>query len=516
MSRPSRSRKARPAPKLWLCLIDHPPILAEVRYQSFLTDSGRWDGFSFRPGDIVISTPAKCGTTWTQMICALLIFQTPDLPASLDLLSPWLEMRLRRRRDVFELYEAQTHRRFIKSHTPLDGLPVDERITYICVGRDPRDVALSWDAHMHNLDFDAFFAALAAAIEPDDDFGPPRIRPTFTDERDAVRDWVDDPTPPEEVAMSLAGLIHHLAGFWAVRDRDDVVLLHYDDLQTDLEGEMRRLADRLDITVPEERWPALVKAATFDEMRSRADERRPRHRQAHLEEHHRLLPPGHKRPVGRRLRRRPGGPLRGQGARTGPSRSRRLAASWHPVKHGCAPLPSSVVTDPWVPPTPSLVETAAGAAAGAWAAVGAPVLVRLVRLGLGAAGGVPRRPAGVVQRQRRRLRGSRPGLVRAGQRHVAGPRRHLDAGGRHDRLRPPDAPSPGHGRGVGPQRLRRRLLRPHPADGRVRPRGRLRPVGRRPAPLRRAAPHPQQGGRRTRPTGGPTPPATPTCWSGST
>src|SRR5436853_7182634 len=51
-----------------------------------------------------------------------------------------------------------------------------------------------------------------------------------------------------------------------------------------------------------------------------------------------------------------------------------------------APLPSSVVTEPWVPPTPSLVETAAGAAAGAWAGLGAPVLVRLVRLGLGPLG----------------------------------------------------------------------------------------------------------------------------------
>lgn len=51
-----------------------------------------------------------------------------------------------------------------------------------------------------------------------------------------------------------------------------------------------------------------------------------------------------------------------------------------------APLPSSVATEPWVPPTPSLVETAAGAAAGAWAAVGAPVLVRLVRRGLGPLG----------------------------------------------------------------------------------------------------------------------------------
>jgi aryl sulfotransferase len=249
--------------------------VTRVRYQSFLTDSARWDGFAFRPGDIIISTPAKCGTTWTQMICALLIFQTPELPASLDLLSPWMEMRLRRRREVWDLYEAQAHRRFIKSHTPLDGLPVDQRITYICVGRDPRDVALSWNAHMGNLDFDAMFAALGAAIEPDDYFTAPKVPPDFSDERDAVRYWVDDPAPPEEVAMSLAGMLRHLAGFWEVRDRDDVVLLHYDDLQADLEGEMRRLAGRLGIEVPGERWPMLVKAATFDDMRRRAEERAP-------------------------------------------------------------------------------------------------------------------------------------------------------------------------------------------------------------------------------------------------
>jgi hypothetical protein len=45
-----------------------------TRYRSILADSSRWDGFAFRPGDIVISTPPKCGTTWTQMLCALLIF----------------------------------------------------------------------------------------------------------------------------------------------------------------------------------------------------------------------------------------------------------------------------------------------------------------------------------------------------------------------------------------------------------------------------------------------------------
>lgn len=242
-----------------------------MRYQSFLTDSARWDGFELRPGDIIISVPAKSGTTWTQTICALLIFQTPDFPAPIDQLSPWMEMRLRRKAEVWEMYGRQTNRRFFKSHTPLDGLPVGEGVTYLCVGRDPRDVALSWNNHMNNIDMEKLFTTLAAALEPDDNFGPPPPRPMFDDEREAAAHWIDEDSPVEGVSMGLTGAIHHLRTFWDARHRDDVVLLHYDDLQVDLEGEMRRLAGRLGIEVPEERWPTLVKAATFSEMRGRAE-----------------------------------------------------------------------------------------------------------------------------------------------------------------------------------------------------------------------------------------------------
>ena len=62
-----------------------------VRYVSADEDSARWIGFPFREGDIVISTRSKTGTTWVQMICALLIFQVPELPAPLGRYSPWLD-----------------------------------------------------------------------------------------------------------------------------------------------------------------------------------------------------------------------------------------------------------------------------------------------------------------------------------------------------------------------------------------------------------------------------------------
>src|SRR5215831_12020043 len=110
-----------------------------TRYRSLVADSARWNGFTFRDGDIVISAPIKCGATWVQMICALLIFQRRTFQATLDRISPWLDMVVRPLPEVVHDLESQQHRRFIKTHTPFDGLPFDTRITYICIGRDPRD-----------------------------------------------------------------------------------------------------------------------------------------------------------------------------------------------------------------------------------------------------------------------------------------------------------------------------------------------------------------------------------------
>src|SRR6187455_3349932 len=76
------------------------------RYRSITADSGRWDGFAFRSGDIVISTPPKSGTTWTQMLCALLIFDGPAFPAPLDEVSPWLDMNIRPLADVTDALAA--------------------------------------------------------------------------------------------------------------------------------------------------------------------------------------------------------------------------------------------------------------------------------------------------------------------------------------------------------------------------------------------------------------------------
>src|SRR3954471_3399437 len=100
------------------------------RYQGIVSDSSRWDGLELRPGDIIISTPPKCGTTWTQMICALLVLQEPELPQPLDRIAPWIDMVTRARTEVFAELAAQTHRRSIKPRTPLYGIANNPAAAY--------------------------------------------------------------------------------------------------------------------------------------------------------------------------------------------------------------------------------------------------------------------------------------------------------------------------------------------------------------------------------------------------
>jgi len=240
-----------------------------TRYRSEDEDSARWLDFPFREGDIVISTRSKSGTTWMQMICALLILRTPDLPAPLAESSPWLDWLIVPRDEVYARLAAQEHRRFIKTHTPLDGIPLDDRATYIVVARHPLDMAVSLYHQGDNLDRERLrqLTGQPAPDQPAND----RPDPARTPVRDWLVSWIDRDVAPEDELDSLPGVMWHLSDAWARRDRPNIVLVHYADLLTDLEREMRRLAARLEITVPAKIWPALIEAATFERMRLRAD-----------------------------------------------------------------------------------------------------------------------------------------------------------------------------------------------------------------------------------------------------
>lgn len=228
------------------------------QYREADADNARWDGFEFRPGDVIISSPSKSGTTWTQALVALLVFDGPDFPAPIGRMSFWMEQKTRPVEEAHAVFAAQTHRRFIKTHTPLDGVPRRDDVVYVCVGRDPRDAAVSMTHHSDNLN-----RRRLAALVGDDSLAD-WTAPPFEERMDRFLDGEEFP------GWNLRFLCHHYTTYWDRRDDPNVELFHFADYVRDLPAEMTRLATHLGIDLTAERSVELAAEAHIDTVRSRA------------------------------------------------------------------------------------------------------------------------------------------------------------------------------------------------------------------------------------------------------
>ena len=229
-------------------------------YQCHHLDSTRWDGVAPRPDDIIITTSLKAGTTWTQRIVSLLVFQTPGLPNTLHWVSPWPDARfIMTKAEMQAVVESVEHRRFLKSHLAFDGLPYWKSAKYIYVGRDTRDVFMSMWNHVRA------YTPLAREMLNSGENAPaqPFLEPP-EDVREFWRLWMTRATYPwESDGFPYWSHHHHARTYWDFRHLPNLLFVHFNDLKADLEGEMRRIARFLEIRVPEEKWPTLADAATF-------------------------------------------------------------------------------------------------------------------------------------------------------------------------------------------------------------------------------------------------------------
>ena len=224
-------------------------------YLGTLTDSSRWDQIRLRPDDIVVVSPPKSGTTWMQTMIALLLAGDTDIEPEFSIKMPWVDIRARDMAEVAARLADMGHRRSMKSHTPMDGLPLDESVQYICVFRHPLDAHFSFRNHARNLPVD-WFDAWYPADDPDG--------VTFARFLTGSADGDDCD------AMPLAHIIQHYKAARAVADRPNVTLFHYADLMRDLTGAFGRLADTLGVSHDPAVMAALVQAATFDSMKRNA------------------------------------------------------------------------------------------------------------------------------------------------------------------------------------------------------------------------------------------------------
>jgi aryl sulfotransferase len=235
-------------------------------YRNHHLDSTRWDGYQPRPGDIVVTTPYKSGTTWMLQIVGSLVLWPNSLTGGVRHLSPWIDARFDGPIEpILEEFEERQHRRFIKSHLAADGVPIWDELSYIVVGRDPRDVFMSlWNHYSGHTD--DFFDFINDPDRPGDPFPRPPEDPRVLWQQWATRGWF----PWESDGWPYWSHSHHFSSWWALRRRPNVLFVHFNDLLDDLDGEMRRVAAFLGVSIGEEAWPQLVDGATFRSMKDEA------------------------------------------------------------------------------------------------------------------------------------------------------------------------------------------------------------------------------------------------------
>lgn len=227
-------------------------------------DSTVWDDFKFRGDDIVIATVAKSGTTWTQQIVSQLLFNgSPDVAVAE--LSPWIDLRLPPKDVKLPAVEAQTHRRFVKTHLPVDALVYSPKAKYIFIGRDGRDVVWSLYNHHANAN-DLWFQAIN---DTPGRVGPPvpRANPNV---RQYFLEWLENDGAPFWPFFSS------VKSWWDIRYLPNIKLIHFENMKRDLPGEIRGLAKFLDIAIDGNRFPKIIEHCSFDWMKKNAVKSVPR------------------------------------------------------------------------------------------------------------------------------------------------------------------------------------------------------------------------------------------------
>ena len=227
-------------------------------FQNHHFDSTFWNGFNFRNDDIIVSTYAKSGTTWLQQILSQLIFNGRE-DMEVAEISPWIDLRVPPKEVKLPQVESQAHRRFLKTHLPVDALVFSPKAKYIYIGRDGRDVL--WSMHNHHFNANNFW--YEALNDTPGRVGPPIEKPV-SDIVQYYNDWLDKDGFP------FWSFWENVSSWWAIRNLPNVYMLHFSKLKEDMPGEIRKLAAFLDIPVDPDTWDAILEHCSFDYMKKHA------------------------------------------------------------------------------------------------------------------------------------------------------------------------------------------------------------------------------------------------------
>lgn len=219
-------------------------------YRGPVNNTDIWQDFALRSDDVVVVTPPKCGTTWTQIIVTSLMAGRPLDPRAMGDVSYWLDCGMEDREDLKKKFEAQDFRRCIKSHSPLDGITYDPRCTYFAVYRHPIDAHFSMSVHAWSMQNDIL-----------------RWRYPEDTEKGFEMFLYDELFDGANDAMDLHSIVYHYTSVQRWTHLPNVHLFHYADMLADLNGQVARMAGILGLEDAVDLVGQIAEATTFSNIK---------------------------------------------------------------------------------------------------------------------------------------------------------------------------------------------------------------------------------------------------------
>ncbi len=133
---------------------------------------------------------------------------------------------------------SPTALRVIKTHHSASQVPITDEARYVAVVRDPKSVCVS-----------GYHFTKALMLGP--------MMPS-------VEHWAEDFMTP---GFPLGDWAEHLAGYWALRSRPNMLFMTYEDMITDLRATAGRLADFMGVDLSQAELSEVVRLSSFDHMK---------------------------------------------------------------------------------------------------------------------------------------------------------------------------------------------------------------------------------------------------------
>mmetsp|Transcript_11032 Transcript_11032/g.25954 ORF Transcript_11032/g.25954 Transcript_11032/m.25954 type:complete len:314 (-) Transcript_11032:281-1222(-) len=212
---------------------------------------------AWRDGDVVISVPMKSGTTWTMNIVHQLREKGDRGFEEIYDEVKWIETMRTPESTVEEMAKVidempENRPRAFKTHASPPMLPFKESVKYIVVLRNPEEAVVSMKSftQKHSPDFLTFWGMPPEAFQ-----------------------WPDMETYYNVIVRDgKMGVDKMLFGFaaewWKLRNKPNVLMLHYKEMVSDHEGSIKKISDFLGYgPYTKEEWSTILEVTSFPWMK---------------------------------------------------------------------------------------------------------------------------------------------------------------------------------------------------------------------------------------------------------